>query len=185
MASGEWGPVQSRPRRARFFDGGGDDLGVLAAEEIVLAGVRVEAANSDLAGRPSIRCMASAPSSMVRTMRSWSRRQACSSAMWVETWTVASLSLASSMRDSVAPQSSAMYSVWPEKWRPERRDGFLVERGGDHGVGFACEAHFGGKADVLDCGDAVFGGELAEAEGLVGSRRPGETRRMVGARRSR
>ena len=33
---------------------------------------------------------------------------------------VASFSLASSMRDSVAPQSSAMYSVWPEKLRPER-----------------------------------------------------------------
>ena len=46
--------------------------------------------------------------------------QAARSGTWVVTWMVARRSLARSMRDSVAPQSSAMYSVWPVKARPER-----------------------------------------------------------------
>ena len=47
MVSGEWGPVQSMPSAAGLFDGGRDDGGVLAAEEVVLAGVGVEAADGD------------------------------------------------------------------------------------------------------------------------------------------
>ena len=46
--------------------------------------------------------------------------------------------------------------------------GFFVEWGGDHGVGFAGEAHLGGAADVVDGGQAVFGAELAEFEGSFG-----------------
>ena len=33
--------------RARFFNGGSDDVGILRAEEAVLAGVRIEAADGD------------------------------------------------------------------------------------------------------------------------------------------
>jgi hypothetical protein len=36
-------------------------------------------------------------------------------------------------------------------------DGLLVEGGGDHGVGFAVEAHIGGGGDVGGRGCAVLG----------------------------
>ena len=63
--------------------------------------------------------IAASPSSMVRRMRPSSRSQASRSATCVVTCTVERRSLASSMRDSLAPHSSAMYSVCPENGRPE------------------------------------------------------------------
>ena len=62
--------------------------------------------------------IASSPSSIVRRIRPLFNSHARRRGMCVVTWIVHSRSLASSMRDSVAPHSSAMYSVCPENGRP-------------------------------------------------------------------
>ncbi len=73
-------------------------------------------------------------------------------------------SLHSSMRDSVAPHSSAMYSVWPVKGRPESVTASLFKRRRHHGFGLAAEAHFGSDADVLHGGHATAGIQPAEGK---------------------
>ena len=72
------------------------------------------------------RRMASCPSSIVRTMQSWLSSQAWRRAIWVLTWTTASRSQASSIRDSPAPHRPAMYSVCPENGRPESATASLL-----------------------------------------------------------
>ena len=73
----------------------------------------------------------------------------------VVTWMVESRSLHSSMRDSVAPHSSAMYSVWPENGRPEERDRLLVQGRGHHGFGLAAQTHFRRDPHILHGGHAA------------------------------
>ena len=108
--------------------------------------------------------IASLPSSMVRRMRSVPASQAVRSGTCVVTWMVERRSLHSSMRDSVAPHNSAMYSVWPVNGAPGKRDGFLVQRRGHHGFGLAAETHFGGDAHVLHGGHATAGVQPAEGK---------------------
>ncbi len=53
------------------------------------------------------------------------------------------------------------------------RDRFLIERRGNHGVGFAAHAEFNGAANVSDGGEAVLGAKLAESDGVIGGQRAG------------
>ena len=53
------------------------------------------------------------------------------------------------------------------------RDGLLIERRGDHGVGFAAHAELHGAANIGDGGEAVFGAKLAEGDGVIGGERAG------------
>ena len=57
------------------------------------------------------------------------------------------------------------------------RDGFLVERRGDHGVGFAAHAKLDGAANVGDGGGAVLGTKLTEGNMVIGGEGTGPDQR--------
>ena len=186
MASGECGPVQSKPRRAGFFDRGGDDFGVLPAEEVVLAGVRVEAADADARRAAEHEAhgfgaeLDGADDAAAVEVAGLLERDVRGDVDGGEL-----LAGEQHARFGGAAEFGDVFGVAGEVPAGEG-DGFLVERRGDHGVGFAGEAHLGGAADVVDGGSAVFGGELGRSGwGASGSRAPGETKRMRGSRRSR
>ncbi len=61
-----------------------------------------------------------------------------------------------------------MYSVWPEKARPERVTASLLSGAVTMASASPVEAHVGGEGDVGGGGFAVFGAELAEVDGFVG-----------------
>ena len=49
-------------------------------------------------------------------------------------------------------------------------DGLFVERRGDHGVGFAAQAHHRGVVDVADGGAAVFSAQCAHGDHGIGGK---------------
>ena len=109
--------------------------------------------------------MASLPSSMVRAMRAGVEiagvgggRRGWRRGRWQ------SRSQASSMRDSVrAAELRDVFGVAGER-ASGKRDGLFIQRRGDHGVGLAAQAHFGGDPDVVHGGGAAARVEFAEGE---------------------
>ena len=139
--------------RASFCDGGSDDFGVLPAEEAVLAGMRIEAANGDArraAAHPVQRVVAELDGA--NDARAVEMAGLLERNMRADVNGCQLLRVEQHARLRRAGKLGNVFGVAGEGAAGER-DGLLVERRGDHGVGFAAHAELDGAANIGDGGE--------------------------------